>query len=73
MRGTVSTDLFRAIPRASSGLIEDGILQTNAGRSLMVTGRGFIRGGAYMLAAQAAFADSYLATTGALCYVNPAY
>ncbi len=73
MRGTVSLDLFFGTRGASSGLVEGGISSVNAGKSLVATGRGLVRGGLVTLAAQAAFVGTYLATTGALCSADPDY
>jgi hypothetical protein len=73
MRGAVDLDLFFGTRGASSGLVEGGIGQMNAGRSLMATGRGLVRGGLVTLAVQATFVTTYLATTGAICNADPDY
>jgi DNA gyrase inhibitor GyrI len=73
MSGTVSMDLFMAVPNASSALLESGLAAIAQGAKSVRIGSGVLRGGAYAVVAVAGFAASYAATSYALCAINPEY
>lgn len=59
--------------RASSSLVERGILVRNKGTQLVRAGRGPARGGGALLLARFGFAASYSGTSCAICSANPDY
>ncbi|HEX5387128.1 MAG TPA: RHS repeat-associated core domain-containing protein [Gemmatimonadales bacterium] len=75
-KGTVDLDLFFAMPKASSSLIEGGIETISIGRGYVTTGSALLGAGvagAEILGAAAGIGAVYYGVSYGICSVNPEY
>lgn len=73
MRGTVDMDIFFAIRRPASTLLEAAIATRYEGQKLVKTGAALARGGVAGVIAIGGLAASYYGTSAAICGIDPNY